>query len=66
LDNALQAMANVTERIDDVDNADKRSDNDKYLNRPQGMPTRLWTICWQRLDKSATLQSRLPRTKLMT
>jgi hypothetical protein len=33
LDNALQAIANVTERIDDVDNADKRSDNDKYLNR---------------------------------
>ncbi len=29
LDNALQAMANVTELIDDVEEADKRSDNDK-------------------------------------
>jgi hypothetical protein len=33
LDNTLQAMANVTELIDDVDEADKRSDNDKYLDR---------------------------------
>ena len=33
LDNALQAMANITELIDDVDDADKRSDNDKYLDR---------------------------------
>jgi hypothetical protein len=33
LDNALQAMANVTELIDDVHEADKRSDTDKYLDR---------------------------------
>jgi DNA-binding transcriptional regulator YbjK len=33
LDDALQAMANVTELIDDVDDADKRPDNDKYLDR---------------------------------
>jgi DNA-binding transcriptional regulator YbjK len=32
VDNALQAMANVVELIDDVIDADKRSDSDKYLD----------------------------------
>ena len=47
LNNALQAMANVTELIDDVDDADKRSDNDKYLDRRyrKVQAYEAWTIC---------------------
>ena len=46
MDNALQAMANVTELID-VEEADKRSDNDKYLDRRYRKATayEAWTIC---------------------
>jgi hypothetical protein len=62
LDNALQAMVNVTELIDDVDDADKRSDNDKYLDRryreAQAYES-LDHLLTTALDKSATLQSRL-------
>ena len=62
LDNALQAMANVTELIDDVDDADKRSDNDKYLDRRYRKAQAyeaLDHLLTTTLDKSATLQSRL-------
>jgi hypothetical protein len=62
LDNALQAMANVTELIDDVDDADKRSDNDKYLDRRYRKAQAyeaLDHLLTTALDKSATLQSRL-------
>jgi hypothetical protein len=54
--------AGATELIDDVDDADKRSDNDKYLDRRyrkvqayEALDHLLTTA----LDKSATLQSRL-------
>jgi hypothetical protein len=62
LDNSLQAMANVTELIDDVDDADKRSDNDKYLDRRYRKAQAyeaLDHLLTTALDKSATLQSRL-------
>jgi hypothetical protein len=62
LDNALQAMANVTELIDDVDDADKRSDNDKYLDRRYRKANAyeaLDHLLTTALDKSATLQRRL-------
>jgi hypothetical protein len=62
LDNALQAMANDTELIDDVDDADKRSDNDKYLDcrysKAQAYEA-LDHLLTMALDKSATLRSRL-------
>jgi predicted nucleic acid-binding Zn-ribbon protein len=62
LDNALQAMANVAELIDDVDDADKRSDSDKYLDRRYRKSQAyeaLDHLLTTALDKSATLQSRL-------
>jgi hypothetical protein len=62
LDNALQAMANVTELIDDVEEADKRSDNDKYLDRRYRKAQAyeaLDHLLTTALDRSATLQSRL-------
>jgi hypothetical protein len=62
LDNALQAMANVTELIDDVDEADKRSDNDKYLDRRYRKAQAyeaLDDLLTTALDKSETLQKRL-------
>jgi hypothetical protein len=62
LDNARQAMANVTELIDDVDDADKRSDNDKYLDRRYRKAQAyeaLDHLLTTALDKSATLRSRL-------
>jgi len=62
LDNALQAMANVTELIDDVDDADKRSDNDKYLDcryRKAQAYEALDHLLTMALDKSAALRSRL-------
>jgi predicted nucleic acid-binding Zn-ribbon protein len=62
LDNALQAMANVTELIDDVDDADKRSDNDKYLDRRYRKAPAyeaLDHLLTTAIDKNQTLQSRL-------
>jgi hypothetical protein len=62
LDNALQAMANVIELIDDVDDADKRSDNDKYLDRRYRKAQAyeaLDHLLTTALDKSATLQRRV-------
>jgi hypothetical protein len=62
LDNALQAMANVTELIDDVDDADKRSDNDKYLDRRYRKAQAyeaLDHLLTTAIDKSETLQRRL-------
>jgi hypothetical protein len=68
LDNALQAMANVVELIDDVDDADKRSDNDKYLDRRYRKThayEALDHLLTTALDKSSTLAQRyraaLPR-----
>ena len=61
LDNALQAMANVTELIDDVDEADKRPDSDKYLDRRYRKANAyeaLNHLLTTALDKSATLQRR--------
>ena len=55
-------MANVTELIDDVDDADKRSDNDKYLDRRYRKAQAyeaLDHLLTTTLNKSATLQSRL-------
>ena len=55
-------MANVTELIDDVEEADKRSDNDKYLDRRYRKASAyeaLDHLLTTALDKSATLQSRL-------
>jgi hypothetical protein len=53
----------LIELIDDVDDADKRSDNDKYLDRRyrkakayEALDHPLTTT----LDKSATLQNRVP------
>jgi hypothetical protein len=39
--------AGATELIDDVDDADKRSDNDKYLDRRyrKVQAYEAWTIC---------------------
>jgi hypothetical protein len=62
LDNALQAMANVTELIDDVDETDKRSDNDKYLDRRYRKARAyeaLDHLLTTALDKSETLQRRV-------
>ena len=62
LDDALQAMANVTELIDDVDDADKRSGNDKYLDsgyRKANAYEALDHLLTTALDKSSTLRSRL-------
>jgi hypothetical protein len=62
LDDALLAMANVTELIDDVDDADKRSDNDKYLDRRYRKAKAYETLdhlLTTTLNKSATLQSRV-------
>jgi hypothetical protein len=55
-------MTNVTELIDDVDEADKRADNDKYLDRryrkarAYEAPDHLLKAA---LDKSETLRRRL-------
>jgi hypothetical protein len=58
----LEHTAGATELIDDVDHADKRSDNDKYLDRRyrkvqayEALDQLLTTA----LDKSARLQSRV-------
>jgi hypothetical protein len=62
LDNALQAMANVTELIDDVDDADKRPDSDKYLDRRYRKANAYETLdhlLTTALDKSSLLRSRL-------
>jgi len=62
LDSALQAMANVVELVDGVDDADKRSDSDKYLDRRYRKAQAyeaLDHLLTTALDKSATLQSRL-------
>jgi hypothetical protein len=58
----LQAMANVTDLIDDLDDADKRSDNDKYLDRRYRKAQAyeaLDHLLAAAIDKSATPQSRL-------
>ena len=62
LDNALQAMANDVELIDDVDDANKRSDNDKYLDRRYRKANAYETLdhlLTTALDKSSLLRSRL-------
>jgi cell division FtsZ-interacting protein ZapD len=62
LDNALQAMTNVTELIDDADEADKRADNDKHLDRRYRKAhayEALDHLLKAALDKSETLQRRL-------
>jgi hypothetical protein len=55
-------MANVTELINDVDDADKRSDNDKYLDgryRKAQAYEALDHLLTTALYKSETLQSRV-------
>ena len=62
LDSTLQAMANVAELIDDVDDADKRSDSDKYLDRRHRKANAYETLDYlltTALDKSSLLRSRL-------